>query len=263
MKRLLKGITISVLAVAVLAVLSVGVILHSNQITAIKNGYYLLGWETAIELQAGPAGVEGLYSHLMAQPLRGREGEGYTAPIIEVYDYFTPEWAERLAYVPIYKIWEVSTAMCYNARYVEKEDAFVCVSVYWDDPAAFSERFKRHLLVHEYLHIIEAEIPVDLVAFYNDVQKWYQDTGWGEATPGDNYTKYYLSHWLYASESDYYHDALPGVEEFAMIGTLLVRGHASEVPGHILDYYAGVLNADIFSGYLLMDGAGNLVKLEN
>ena len=198
--------------------------------------------EDAAVTNEHPSGESGPYDHLYARPLRGRDGEGCAAPIDEVLEYFNEEWVERLRDVPIYKIWEVRTALCYNTRYVDKDDVFIGVSCSWDDPETFSDDFKKRLLAHEYLHIIESEIPIDLTEFHDAVLKWYNDPQFGEPTPvyAGNYVKYILSYWLYDNEWDVYSDKKDGIEEFAYIGAAIIDGRSSEVADYILDYYQGI-----------------------
>lgn len=159
----------------------------------------------------------------------------------DILAFFDNQVKARLSSIPIQEHPAIDTVLVQTIRWVDSaEDVTIWVSTRW---AEFSDEFKRDLLVHECLHILEAESGIDIGQFYLDVQRWYNDPTSGLPGPlsGENYVKYVLWHWLYSGKSRY-EDSERGIEEFAYIGTQLVRGRGYEVSETILDYYREILD---------------------
>lgn len=190
--------------------------------------------------------------------------------------YFNPELRQRLASIPIEKRDDVKTAMCLTVDEVSYNDVGIYVSNDWDNINLFSpfwdtykERgdnaldpvfdndFKKELLIHEYLHIAQAEnTNINITTFYSDVLTWFYDSSdnlsnaYGVYTcpdgyTTDNYIKYILwSNLLSPSGQEYYADEkdIIAVEYYAYIGEYMVKNSmAYLVPENIREYYRGIL----------------------
>ena len=152
-----------------------------------------------------------------------------------ILPYFDDAVWERLQSIPVRSERTVATALAQTVRWTEEPTLWV--STEWD---TFSSEFRRDLLVHEYLHILQAESGLDLGRFYQQVQEWYHNRAYGASVPSGNYIKYILSFELYGGK-DKYPDSEIGEEAFAYIGTQIARGRGFELPAHILNYYDGLL----------------------
>ena len=107
----------------------------------------------------------------------------------------------------------------------------------------YSLSFQTELMTHEYLHILQAEdSAINIQAFHQAVQLWFDNSVSGLLVPSSNYTKYYVYFELYNSGrytlSDYPR------EEYAYIGTMLTEGRQSDVPANIQAFYKGILNGE-------------------
>ena len=155
--------------------------------------------------------------------------------------FFAPERQARLNALPIVPDPSVMTGMAQTTRFVAPEAVNIRISTKW---MTFRFDFRVNLLIHEILHILEAESGLDIGAFYKDVQEWFNnnlDSGW--PTPDSNYVKYTLKFQLYSGTQPQYAQTKPGVEEFAYIGTLLALDskYRAEVSPAVLKYYGGIL----------------------
>ena len=190
------------------------------------------------------------------------------------FEVFDPSLRSFLTSVPIILDSSANTAKAYPAK------GYIGVSPDWDntvlqspyraiyeqrgmkpeDPV-FMHRFKTDLLIHEYLHILQAHQGIDSRSCYEAVARWYRDPRYGmpsqngiayAGTKGRrpdalaiNRLKYILWHELYnyrrlsgvpQDESwknmqygERYRSAEKGVEEFAYIGQeILSSGSSSE-----------------------------------
>lgn len=208
------------------------------------------------------------------QPIQGLRysdnADNTAGQIEEAFAPFDPQVQERIRSIPIEKEWTINTALAQTVDYVDYQDVRILVNSDWDniycespswesvykkrgvdsnDPV-FPNEFKTRLLVHEYLHILQAESDIDITSFCAEVLVWYVDLAWGEPTPDGyfpqaNYVKYTLW-WNIYSESgqEYYADTASGVEEFAYIGCSIVDGYGHQIPENILTYYNGILDTN-------------------
>lgn len=201
--------------------------------------------------------------------------ERNAAVLKNVYDVFDQSLKSFLISVPIVFDPSANTARAYRTK------GYIGVSPDWDntvrqskhrgiyeqrgmkpeDPV-FMNRFKTDLLIHEFLHILQAHQGIDVRLFYETVARWYIDPRYGVPSPSGmvdvnatkdrrpdslaaNRTKYILWHELYnykrlsdvpQDESwknmqygERYRSAEKGVEEFAYIGQeILSSGSSSE-----------------------------------
>jgi hypothetical protein len=192
-----------------------------------------------------------------------------------VFEVFDPSLRSFLTSVPIVFDSSADTAKAYRSK------GYIGVSPDWDntvlqsqykaiyeqrgmkpgDPV-FMHRFKTDLLIHEFLHILQAHQKVDVRLCYEAVARWYIDPRYGIPSPNGmisadttkdrrpdtlaiNRTKYILWHELYNYRrlSDVppdeswknmqygarYRWAEKGVEEFAYMGQeILSSGSSSE-----------------------------------
>jgi hypothetical protein len=158
------------------------------------------------------------------------------APIQSVIIEFSPGLQTALENIPI-KTGNTVSAMAQTVQYVPLKDVDVIVSPAFE---SYSASFQQELLTHEYLHVVQAEdSAIDIQAFHQAVQLWFNNFSSGLPVPAGNYTKYYLYFELYSaprySLSDY------PVEEYAYIGTMLASGRQADVPANIRAYYKGIL----------------------
>jgi len=192
-----------------------------------------------------------------------------------VFEVFNPSLRSFLTSVPIVLDSSADTAKAYRSK------GYIGVSPDWDnsvlqsqyraiyeqrgmkprDPV-FMHRFKTDLLIHEFLHILQAHQGIDGRLYYEAVARWYIEPQYGIPSPnGMNYTdttkdrrpdklalnrmKYIVWHELYnyrrlsdvpQDESwknmqygNRYRWSQKGVEEFAYIGQeILSSGSSSE-----------------------------------
>ena len=122
--------------------------------------------------------------------------------------------------VPI-KTGYVASATAQTVEFVPLKDVDILVN-----PAfpTYSLSFQTELMTHEYLHILQAEdSAINIQAFHQAVQLWFNNSIYGLPVPSSNYTKYYVDFELYSSGrytlSDYPR------EEYAYIGTMLEEGN--------------------------------------
>jgi len=200
--------------------------------------------------------------------------EGNSALLKNVLEVFDPSLRPFLTSVPIILDSSASTARAYPAK------GYIGVSPDWDNPVmkskyqatyeqrgmkpeepVFIHRFKTNLLIHEYLHILQAHQGIDRRSCYEAIKKWYLDPEYGRpnsdgifrpdttnasrpVTSATNRMKYVLWHQLYNYQGlrdvprdeswqnmhyvERYRRAEPGVEEFAYIGEeILASGSGS------------------------------------
>jgi len=186
---------------------------------------------------------------------------------------FNPSLRPFLTSVPIILDSSANTAKAYP------EKGYIGVSPDWDntvlqsqyrtiyeqrgmkpeDPV-FTYRFKRDLLVHEYLHILQIRLGIDGSLFSEAVAKWYIDPRYGIPSPNGmvsagntsdrrlealaiNRMKYVLWHalynyrrlshfprdesWKHMQYGERYHLAKRGMEEFAYIGQEILSSGSS------------------------------------
>lgn len=162
----------------------------------------------------------------------------------EVIIYFDVINWDRITDIPIYKRWDIRTAMALTEREVRRDQVAVLVSPNWQN---FTESFRRNLLIHEFLHILEAEKGVDIKQFSNEVYAWYEDITWGEPTPAGNYVKYILFWNVYGGNGFPIPPEYKKQEEFAYIGVHLAYQRGYEVPIAIKAYYDGILQTDFIA----------------
>lgn len=203
------------------------------------------------------------------EPFYAPKSQEVEADISVILPYFDEVVWDELQAIPIRSLRSVDTALAQTIEYCEDgREPAIYVSLDWDtnnnesvfwetyrergeagDEPVFPDSFKERLLIHEFLHFLEAERGIDLEQFYADVQEWYHDPTSGSPVydGGDcNYIKYSLWHSLY-SGGERYADSIPGVEEYAYIGVHLANGLLDryEVSEAILDYYRGILNNEV------------------
>ena len=192
-----------------------------------------------------------------------------------VFEVFDPSLRPFLTSVPIVFDSSADTAKAYRTK------GYIGVSPDWDktvlqsqrreiyeqrgmkpeDPV-FMHRFKTDLLIHEFLHILQAHQGIDVSLWYEAVARWYSDPRYGIPNPSGmahadkandrrpaplsiNRIKYILWHNLYnyrrlkdvPDDESWknmrygarYKTAKKGVEEFAYIGEeILSSGSSSE-----------------------------------
>jgi len=192
-----------------------------------------------------------------------------------VFEVFDPSLRSFLTSVPIVFDSSADTAKAYRTK------GYIGVSPDWDktvlqsqrreiyeqrgmkpeDPV-FMHRFKTDLLIHEFLHILQAHQGIDVSLWFEAVARWYADPRYGIPNPSGlahadktndgrpaplsiNRIKYILWHNLYNyrrlndvpddeswKNMHYgarYKTAKKGVEEFAYIGEeILSSGSSSE-----------------------------------
>lgn len=192
--------------------------------------------------------------------------------VLEVFD---PSLRSFLTSVPIVFDSSADTAKAYRKK------GYIGVSPDWDntvlqshyraiyeqrgmkpgDPV-FMPRFKTDLLIHEFLHLLQARQGIDVRLYYEAVARWYKDPRYGIPSPNGMYQagatkyrmpdtvainrmKYVVWHQLYnyrrlsdapRDESwknmqyvQRYRSVEKGVEEFAYIGEeILASGSSSE-----------------------------------
>ncbi len=160
-------------------------------------------------------------------------------PIQSVIAEFCPNQKSNLENVPI-KTGNVTSAVAQTTQVVPLKDVDVVVNHAFN---TYSLDFQTELMTHEYLHILQAEDPaIDIQAFHQAVQLWFNDFSSGLPVPTGNYTKYYVYYELYSSGrytlSDYPR------EEYAYIGTMLAEGRQADVPENIQVFYKGILNCE-------------------
>jgi len=163
-------------------------------------------------------------------------------PIQSVISQFSPGVQFNLVNVPI-KTGNVVSAMAQTTNYVRRNNVDILVNPAF---STYSLSFQTELMIHEYLHILQAEdSAIDIQAFHQAVQLWFNDFSTGLPAPSglnSDYTKYYLYFELYNSGrytlSDYPR------EEYAYIGTMLSDGRQADVPANIQTYYKGILNCE-------------------
>ena len=195
--------------------------------------------------------------------------------LTSVFEVFDPLLRPFLTSVPIVLDSSADTAKAYPTK------GYIGVSPDWDntvlqsqyraiyeqrgmkpeDPV-FMHRFKTDLLIHEFLHILQAHQRIDGSLFYEAVARWYTDPRYGIPSPNGivyadttkdrrpdtlaiNRMKYIVWHHLYNYRSlnnvpqdeswknmqhaERYRLAKKGVEEFAYIGQeILSSGSSSE-----------------------------------
>lgn len=161
------------------------------------------------------------------------------APIQSVIAEFSPSEQPTLENVPI-KTGYVASATAQTVEFVPLKDVDILVN-----PAfpTYSLSFQTELMTHEYLHILQAEdSAINIQAFHQAVQLWFNNSIYGLPVPSSNYTKYYVDFELYSSGrytlSDYPR------EEYAYIGTMLEEGRQADVPANIQAYYKGILKCE-------------------
>jgi hypothetical protein len=161
------------------------------------------------------------------------------APVQSVIAEFSPALQHLLENVPI-KTGNTVSALAQTVQYVPLKDVDIIVNPGFE---SFSMSFQQELLTHEYLHILQAEdSSINIQAFHQAVQLWFNNFSSGLPVPSGNYTKYYLYFELY-SASRYTISEYP-VEEYAYIGTMLAFGRWADVPANIQAYYKGILNGE-------------------
>jgi hypothetical protein len=172
-----------------------------------------------------------------------------------VFEVFDPSLRSFLTSVPIVLDSSADTAKAYPAK------GYIGVSPDWDntvhqsryraiyeqrgmkpeDPV-FMHRFKTDLLIHEFLHILQAHQRIDSHLCYEAVVRWYRDPRYGIPSPTGmvdvwhelyNYLKSsdvpQDESWKNMQYGERYRLAEKGVEEFAYIGQdILSSGSSSE-----------------------------------
>ncbi|MFA7383521.1 MAG: hypothetical protein WC001_08715 [Desulfurivibrionaceae bacterium] len=228
----------------------------------------------------GPWRVETSFaSFLPLWPLNGKteavSREGNARVLRSVFEVFNPALKPFLTSVPIVFDSSADTAKAYLER------GYIGVSPDWDKTVAqskhrmiyeqrgmkaeepvFTQRFKTDLLIHEFLHILQAHLVINGSSFYKAVARWYIDPRYGIPSPSgmtgadmtedrradpleSNRIKYIVWHELYNErrlsevpkdeswkDMKYwarYRKSKKGVEEFAYIGQeILASGSGSE-----------------------------------
>jgi hypothetical protein len=210
--------------------------------------------------------------NLTATPVSRAQNAGVLKSVLEVFD---PSLRPFLTSVPIVLDITATTARAYQTQ------GYIGVSPDWDntvlqsryreiyeprgmkpgDPV-FVDRFKTNLLIHEFLHILQAHQNIDRRSFFAAASRWYLDPHYGIPSPDGvvradtamagiraplavNRMKYVLWHQLYNRRdlndvpkddswkdmhySERYVSADSGVEEFAYIGEeILASGSGDE-----------------------------------
>lgn len=220
-----------------------------------------------------------------------------------VFSLLDPSLEQYLSSIPILKVPGVQTAFSHTSRSLSYPGDFVYVGVNeeWDtkagdskhwqefysrppynmDPEApvFGDGFKLELLVHEFLHMVQDHLALDIGRLYSFVQEWYPDDSYGRpveppiahgggwslnqvkralwwnlygqrGTPGE----YADDEWRRTRYVERYWGATPGVEEFAYIGQtvvapdpLLAGDRLLELSKPIFSFYEGILSPDILA----------------
>jgi hypothetical protein len=222
-------------------------------------------------------------------------------PILnQTYEMFDPSLKSHLKSIPILKTRLAQTAFSHTSAYLGSmgDFTYVGVSSDWDNKAAdsifwktdyskppynkkpedpvFSDSFKLDLLTHEFLHMVEDHLGLDVGKLYQAVKSWYQDELYGRPSvagvhggkfTGTNRAKYALWHQLYGQPgnledatdnvwkamkyNDRYKNSPPGTDEFAYIGgTILIpsesrRDRLLEFSDVIIGFYRGIINPKI------------------
>jgi len=140
----------------------------------------------------------------------------------------------------------------------------------------FQDNFKEELIAHELLHIAQDHTNVDIEEFYRKIVVWYKTTETGTPSPaginngqynGTNRLKYILwwdlygkhgnpeedAKWRSMEYSERYKNSIPGVEEFAYIGSKIIlpseewriKDRLLELPIDIIEYYNGIIDPKI------------------
>lgn len=207
-----------------------------------------------------------------------------------VWHRFHPALLSYLQDIPIRKDEHTRTALAHTSQYVHfsYDFAYIAVSVDWDstakesrhwetlrargsdpDTPVFSDIFKRELLIHEYLHMIQVDEQLDLLTFIESFEQWYGDTSFGTPEPQSNRLKYLLwwnlfrkegettpgPHWQEMEYQGQYAKSSRGVEEFAYIGSNLLlsdlkqdrRARLQELSPDLLATYANILNPEFLA----------------
>jgi hypothetical protein len=201
---------------------------------------------------------------------------GRNASVLKsVFEVFDPLQRPYLTSVPIVLDPSAVTAKAYPKK------GYIGVSPDWDntvvqsryravyeqrgmkpDEAVFMPRFKTDLLIHEFLHMLQARQKIDSRLFYEAIVRWYLDPRYGIPSPIGkisldssqerrtdaatiNRVKYILWHELYNYRNlsnvprddswkimqyrERYRSAEKGVEEFAYTGQeILASGSSSD-----------------------------------
>lgn len=139
-------------------------------------------------------------SFLPAGPLNKKTGsisrERNASVLKSVFEVFDPSLKPFMASVPIVFDSSADTAKAYLER------GYIGVSPDWDKTVAqskhrmiyeqrglkpeepvFSHRFKTDLLIHEFLHILQAHLRINGSSFYKAVARWYIDPRYGLPSP--------------------------------------------------------------------------------
>lgn len=194
----------------------------------------------------------------------------------EVIAQFDESLHDYIRAIPIVKNNWIDTASALTETAVELncsaincgdnyETPEIRVSSLWDEKKEngepyFSDSFKKNLLRHEFLHMIEAHQEIKVILFHEKFENWYLDEEYGKPYPAFNRTKYILWHNLYSSEdwtnmayNERYADSYPGREQFAYIGAEIMddttrfygRQRLREIPEEIIYFYDGIVRSDL------------------
>ncbi len=180
----------------------------------------------------------------------------------KVQDLFDPEYLEKLKLIQFLKGNGIKRARAHTKRFLNGPDDYVHIGVNpnWDnvDPTTnapyFSDQSKTDLETHEYLHVLEGDLGIDMEEFYKRVKRWYVDPNTGNPSNSNSY-KFTLKKNLYSEGMQYnsvYKKTVPGEEEFAYLGVQLATGKVpfGELPEEILEFYKGILHPDIIENYI-------------
>ncbi len=262
----LAGLVLLCCGIIAILYINKGVSPRHNRITA--RGSYGVGRQS-VEVPVFSFLPSRFLSRTAVSILRERN-----AGVLEsVFKVFDPSLRSFLRSVPIVLDPSADTAKAYLKR------GYIGVSPDWDnnvlksrykeiyeqrgmkpeDPV-FTHVFKKDLLIHEFLHILQIRRGVDIHSFYEALTRWYADPQYGIPSPSGmfhagtlngrrplsiNRTKYILWHELYNYRrlSDMpgdgswknmrygqrYRRAEKGVEEFAYLGQeILSTGNSFE-----------------------------------
>lgn len=188
--------------------------------------------------------------------------------IEEALEKFDPETRSYLTSLPIV-YGNVRTALARTTTYEPPGREHIIVSYDWGntygESAYWESHFKKwgrnkndpvfhrdtriRLLIHEYLHHIEANAKIDIEKFAKETSDWYKDPQWGnpDTSSDGNYAKY-LFFWYLYRKGDHTALSSPGREEFAHIGWQIATGgktRLAELPPNIIEHYRGILREDL------------------
>jgi len=268
-------------------------------IAGIGIGSLFIGRILRDELESKEHGLADITYELRA--LKPISVEANAPTLEQVYKMFDPSLESYLRSIQILKSRFADTAYAHTSReLVSNQDiTYVGVSPDWDNKAVdskfwkiyskppydmrpedpvFSDDFKLDLLTHEFFHMIEDNLRLNVGNFFQEVKEWYQNEDSGVPSSdgiyygkfnGTNRIKYLLWHNLYKQQDDSedatnskwkemtynnrYKNSLYGTEEFAYTGENILlpneswrrRDRLLELSEDIVNFHKGIINPNI------------------